>query len=315
MIHCVEVAVFSRKYSLPKMASSINIPVLGEELELPSFDIEMFPTGDEESGFHTRNDPSDPWQRQNIINRKGAVDIKCTCVDVVHGKFEEGTNTHGTLLVLLFRIDPRKRSRRVASANISLKFTGMKPGGPRPEVVAISLDGRFAMVETTQHNEVTRGGDVSIGGGAVGLQANAGLKWERKTSDNVTNYTTVVGSIDLIGFDYGADNCASWSLMENSTRRDGVPAAMQVGILLKRKDNDPFKCIVEIKAEADFMSGLESVFGTKAKDDPVLFDPHLKPTNRLMKYETAAESLRDFGLDLVTDITFVTKQGGVIKEK
>ncbi|KAF7952196.1 uncharacterized protein EAE97_001693 [Botrytis byssoidea] len=285
--------------------------------ELPSFDIEMLTTGDENSGFHTKNDPSDPWQRKNIINRKGAIDIKCTCVDIVHGNFEQNNNTYGTLLVLLLRIDPRKRSRRVASANISLKFTGMKPGGARPEIVAISLDGRFEMVETTHNEETSKGNKINAGGGALSLEANAEFMWEKKTSADITDSTTIVGSIDLIGFDYGPDNCASWSLIENGTRKTGVPSSMQVGILLKRKHNDPFKCIVEIKAEVDFMSGLERVFGAKAKDDPVFFDPKLKSTNTLMDYERAIERLCDFDLDLVTDVTFVTqlKQEGVVKQR
>lgn len=279
--------------------------------DLPSFDLDMFPTGDEESGFRTQNDPSDPYQRANVINRKGAVSIKCNCIDVVHGRFDD--SSYGTLLVLLFRFDPRKRARRVASANISLNFSNMKGAG-RPEVSAISLDGRFSVVETIQHEEITKGGDVKLGASAIqGLQADAGYKWEKTTSADVTDSTTVVGSIDLIGFGYGPDNCASWSLMENETRKTGVPASMQVGILLKMKNKDPFKCVVEIKAEADFMSGLERVFGSKDKTDPLLFNPDLKPTNKLMKYET--DNLGNFDLELVSDVTFITKRDGVIKER
>ncbi|KAF7870353.1 hypothetical protein EAF04_004099 [Stromatinia cepivora] len=191
----------------------------------------------------------------------------------------------------------------------------MKSDGVRPEVVRISLDGRFGMVETTQNEETSGGGNTSVGGSAIGLEVNAGLMWEKKTIADVIDFTTVVGSIDLMGFGYGPDNCASWSLIENSTRKTCVPSAIRVGILLKRKNNDRFKCIVEVKAKADFWGGLETVFGTKAKDDPVLFDPKLGPTNKLMNYETAAKNLCDFDLDLVTDITFVTKMGSVVKEK
>ncbi|KAG9237405.1 hypothetical protein BJ875DRAFT_453858 [Amylocarpus encephaloides] len=278
---------------------------------LPSFDIDMFPTGDCDSGFHTRNNPSDPYQRTNIVNRKGAVDIKCSCVDVVHGRYDEGS--YGTLLVLLFRFDPRRRARRVASANISLMFSGMKAGASRPEVMAISLDGRFSMQETTRSEEVTRGGDVSLGVSAMqSVEASAGCFWERTTSADVTDSTTVVGSIDLIGFDYGPDNCASWSLLENATRKEGVPSSMRVGILLRRKTRDEFKCLVEIKAEADFKTGLEMMFGSRPKDDPVLFKPSMPPTSKLMKYEL--DSLGDFDLDLVSDVTCVTMKGGVVKE-
>lgn len=280
--------------------------------DLPTFDIDMFPTGDEESGFHTQNDPLSPYQRTNVIQRKAAVDIRCSCRDVVHGKFDG--SSYGTLLVLQFRFDPRKRARRIASANISLNFSGMNPNGPRPEVYAISLDGRFNMVETKQHEEVTKGGDVKLGVSAIqGLQADGTWKWEKTTTADVTDATTVTGSIDLIGFGYGPDNCASWTLMENKSRKTGVPASVQVGVLLKRRDNEHFKCVVEIKAEADFRTELEWVFGSKPKDDPVLFNPEFKPTNNLMQYQT--DKLGVFDLDSVSEATFVTMLGGVIKER
>ncbi|KAI9642006.1 hypothetical protein NHQ30_009877 [Ciborinia camelliae] len=124
----------------------------------------------------------------------------------------------------LFSYESILESVRVASlVPTSHKFTGMKPSGPRPEVVAISLDGRFGMVE--KHGQISRGRDASVGGGTIG-----------------------------------------WGLMENGTRKAVVPSALRVGILLS---------------------------GAKAKDDPVLFDPKLKPTNKPMSYGAAAkESLR-----------------------
>ena len=290
--------------------SGADLHPTGEDL--PSFDIEMFPTGDDQSGFHTQNDPSSPYQRKNIIERKGVIDIRCSSVDVVHGKFDD--YSYGTLLVLQFRFDPRKLARRIASADISLKFSGATQNGPRPEVHAISLNNRFSMMETTQNEEITKGGNLQLGLTAFqGLQAGGDVKWEKTTKADVTDATTVTGSIDLIGFNYGPRNCASWLLMENATRKTGVPAFLRTGVLLKRKDNEPFRCVVEIKAKADFRSELEEMFGSKPKDDPVLFDPECKPTNHLMQYPT--ENLGEFDLDLVTDVTFMTMLGGVIDKK
>lgn len=280
--------------------------------DLPSFDIEMFLTGDEESGFHMENDPSSPYQRENIIERKGAIDIRCSSVDVVHGQFHNRAD--GTLLVLQFRFDPRKLARRIASAAISLKFSGLQGKGPRPEVCAISLNNRFSMMENTQHEETTKGGDLTLGVNAFqGLQAGGSLKWKRTTRAEVSDATTVTGSIDLDGFNYGPKNCASWSLMENTTRKTGVPAFVQVGVLLKRQNNEPFQCVVEIKAHADFRSELEALFGSKPKVDPVLFDPGRKPTHNLMQYPT--ENLDLLDLDLVTRVTFMTLLHGVIDEQ
>lgn len=53
--------------------------------ELPSFDIYLNRTSDE--GSHLRTNPSDHRQRANYTERKGAVDICWSALDVVHGDF------------------------------------------------------------------------------------------------------------------------------------------------------------------------------------------------------------------------------------
>lgn len=53
--------------------------------ELPSFNIELFKTGNAGSQYRTQNDPASVYERRNIIERKGSVNIKCSCLDVVHG--------------------------------------------------------------------------------------------------------------------------------------------------------------------------------------------------------------------------------------
>jgi hypothetical protein len=120
-----------------------------------------------------------------VIQQKGAVDVRCSCIDVVHGRFAPDCSAYGTLLVLQFRFDSRQRARRIASADIFLEFSGIKPGGSRPEVYAISPDGRLGLVQTTQHEEITKGGDIELGVGAVqGLKAKgylSGRKLQRGT--------------------------------------------------------------------------------------------------------------------------------------
>jgi hypothetical protein len=58
------------------------------------------------------------------------------------------------------------------------------------------------------------------------------------------------------------------------------------------------------------------VFGGKGReprDDPVLFDPELDPTNNLRIYEI--EELGAFDLESVCDVTFATALSGVMKDK
>lgn len=286
--------------------------------DLPSFDIDLSPTGDAESSFRTQNDPAAPLQRSNYIERKGAVDIRCSCLDVIHGLFSAEKEEFATLIVLQFRFDARKRARRFESVEISLEFGGMKPGEGGPEVFAIAPVGRMSLVPTTQHEEVKRNASLQLGGAAPvgGITATGTVGWERSVSRETSDQTTVTGSIDLKGRNWGKSNCASWTLLENKSTKTGVPTSMHTAVLLKRKDENPFQCVVKIDASVDFRSKLERVFGGKGrepKDDPVLFDPELEPTNNLQKYDI--EELGAFDLESVCDVTFATILGGVMKDK
>jgi hypothetical protein len=284
--------------------------------ELPSFDIGLSPTGDAGSSFRTQNDPSAPLQRSNYVERnKGGVDIRCSCLDVIHGLWSADSDKFATLLVLQFRFDPRKRARRIQDANVTLRFAGMKAGDSDPEVFDIAPNGTFNLVPTTQHEEIKRSGSLQLGGAAPigGVTATGTVALEKAVSRDTSDHTTVTGSIDLKERNWGAKNCASWTLLENKRLKTGVPKSMRTAILLKRKDEKPFQCIVKIDAGVDFKSSLERMFGGKPKDDPVLFDPDLEPTNNLQKYDM--EELGSFDIESVADVTHSTIMESVIKKK
>ena len=281
--------------------------------ELPSFDINLLKTGDEGSHFRTENDPSDPWQRANYIERKGAVDVRCSCLDVVHGDFSTSSDLFATLIVLDFRFDERKRARRFRSVDIELEFKGMNLGDSGPEVFAAYPIGRMSLVPTTQHEDTTRSLNLQLGGAAPigGITATGTVGWEKSIARDTGDQTTVTGSIDLKGRNYPPSNCVSWTLLENKTTQTGVPESMRTAILLKRMDEDPFQCVVKIDAKVDIRSTLERMFGRMPKDDPVLFKPQLGSTDNLQKYNK--EELGKFELKSVCDVTFRTFLGGVIK--
>ncbi|KAL9943973.1 hypothetical protein D7B24_006183 [Verticillium nonalfalfae] len=295
-------------------ATTKDASELGLDETTETFDIDLFGGGDEQSGFHTKNDPSAPFQRTNVTNRKGAIDIKCNLVDVVHGKFDPDGDEYATLIVLLFRFDPRKRARRVAEAQISLVFDGLTEDDPRPVVEAISFDGRYSVAPTTQSESVTRGAEGTLGLSAIqGAELSGGLKVEKTVTRDMEHFTTVIGSVDLIGYNYGEPNCATWSLIENEARETGVPAAVRAGILLRRTEEEArFKATIKIEVKADFKTSMERFFGGKPKDDPVLFDPAKKPTNKLMVYDT--EDLGALDLEKVSDVTFLTVRDGAVKK-
>ena len=286
--------------------------------DLPCFDIGLHKTGDLDSHFRTENDPSNPWHRANIVERKGSVDIRCSCLDVVHGDYCTSNDLFATLIVLQFRFDPRKMARRFHSVNINLEFKAMDFKEMGPEVVAISPNGRMSLMPTTQHEDAKRNLSLELGGAApiAGITAKGNVGWEKCVSRNTGDQTTVTGSIDLKGRNYGPSNCVSWTLLENKTLKTGVPPSLQTAILLRRKHKDPFQCMVEIDAKVDFRSTLERVFGFKGrapKDDPVLFDPEIVSTENLQKYNEKA--LGSFDMESVCDVTFMTTLDDVMKTK
>ena len=286
--------------------------------ELPSFDIGLSKTGDSNSRFRTENDPSNPWQRANIVERKGSVDIRRSCLDIVHGDFSTSSDLFATLLVLQFRFDPRKVARRFQSIDIRLEFKGMRPKETGPEVFAISPNGRMSLAPTTQHEDIKCNLSLQLGGAAPvgGITAGGQVGWEKCVSRDTSDQTTVTGSIDLKGRNYGPSNCVSWTLMENKTLANGVPTSIRTAILLKRKHEKPFQCAVEIEAKVDLQSTLERVFGFMGRaprDDPVLFDPGMTSTENLQKYNK--KELGSFQMERACDVTFMTNLSDVIKTK
>jgi hypothetical protein len=279
-----------------------------------SFDLGLFNEGDLDSGFHTKNDSEDPFQRSNVTQRKGAVDVKCSVIDIIHGKWgADEPSARATLVVLLFRFDPRRRSRRIASAQLQFSFfDGKKRNRLNPEVVDISLNESLSLVPTRRTESVTKGGEGSAGGGVLGAELAAKISWEKTVEQEVTDATHVVGSIDRLGASVGPDNSASWTLTENESQKSGIPAAMRVGILLKRQTDDDFVCTVKIETEVDFKTRVEQLFGRREADDPILFRTDLKPTNKLQVYDD--KFLGSFDVTTVEDVVFTKIRGGAIKK-
>jgi hypothetical protein len=281
--------------------------------DLPAFSIPLCPAGDRGSGFHTQNDPNNPYQRERVIDRDGAVNIRCSCVDIIHGLFAEDSDVFSTLLVLQFRFDPRKRARRLAQVDIELRFSGIAGGGADPNVYAIAPDGRFSFAQTTQTEATTFESDLHIGGGMTGADAGGKVKYGRNVTREMSYATTVVGSIDLRGRNYGQPNSASWTLIENPETKSGVPIAMKTAILLKRRDEGEFQCVVTLKAKADWRTNMEWLVGTTKPDDPVLIDPTKDPTSN--RYSEMELKLGELNLESISDITVMNVVEGVVKTR
>ncbi|KAI9369934.1 hypothetical protein BJX61DRAFT_545136 [Aspergillus egyptiacus] len=272
---------------------------IGNEMAPLGLEIMLSPTGDAGSGFHTQNDPAAPYQRQNIIERKTAVDIRCSFVDIVHGLLTPDSQEFSTLLVLQFRFDPRKRARRVTQVDIELRFASCDSSYPDPEVLAIAPNERLTLSPTTQTVTTLVGGEAAIGAGSF-LTIGGAARYERSVSHEITHACMVAGSIDLRGRNYGKANCASWTLIENPASKEGVPASMQTAILLRRRHEEVFQGHMTVKARADWRTELEWLVGRTNRDDPILFDPILEPTSS--RHQELETGMADIDLKALVSI-------------
>ncbi|KAK0645717.1 hypothetical protein B0T16DRAFT_457714 [Cercophora newfieldiana] len=252
-----------------------------EELADASVTIGLGKTGDE-SGYHTRNDPASPFQRQTAIDQRGLIEVKCQSCEIIHGVLSPDADEWATLLVYQINLDTTKRSRRILSSTVKFEFSSSTPGGRAPRIHEFAPSGRTALLPTTRDQMLVRGVEAGVDSGAMGL-ANAGvsLKWEKTSSQTTSDEARVSGS--TLSDDFGRNVGACWALSENGSIKSGVPSQLRCAMLLARDDAGPFQCKITIAVEADWKSALFRLFGTTPTDDPVLFDPRIKPTNRLCK--------------------------------
>ncbi|KAK5630199.1 hypothetical protein RRF57_005914 [Xylaria bambusicola] len=289
-----------------------------------AFEIELDVQGDQESGFHTKNDPrpGQQWHRDDITQKKGAIGVKCNMTDVIHGGFSETSDDYYmTLVVLLFRFDVRKNTRRISRADITVNFFGHNENDPysRPEVYDISFNDAFCLVEKKHSESITRGASGTAGLTAAQMaELSASLNWEKTTTREVNSYTTIVGNTYRRGFGFGGNNQANWILKENDEHQTGIPVALRAGILLKRSDEMPFKCDVRINIKADIRSQIEDFFGFfRPKDDLVLFNPKERISQRKLgavdSHQLDKKNLSKFNLEAVSDVTFLRFRDEALK--
>ncbi|KKP06333.1 hypothetical protein THAR02_01578 [Trichoderma harzianum] len=248
-----------------------NEPLLA--LETPLHDII---TGEDDT-FRTENASVNDWERRNVIERtRGNIHVRVDLMEVIHGTYDDNGD-EATLMVFRFRFDPQKHSRRIIRARINIEFFANNKHDTAPTVDGIAPEERWSVVPTVDSESITRGGELNLGASGVPfLEAGGALKFEKTVNRDVSDATTVTGSINLgTGKNSGDSTVAVWNLQENKRRQTGVPDSVRVAILLRREDSKPFNAKVTLEADADFVTGLERKFSKVPLDDPVLFNPTL----------------------------------------
>lgn len=250
------------------------------EEPLSSLTVSLDPVGEGDE-FHTRNLSSEDWERHRVIQRTSdCVDVLCDLMHVRHGNLgaDQDADDLATFMVFRVRFDPRKSSRRVLNARVNIEFfPADRAVGDAPELEAIAPEERWTLLPTKDQESVTRGGELSLGVSQI-ASANGKLNMEKTTTMDITDATTVTGSMNLgTGMDAGAYTCASWTLIENKTRQSGVPDSVRVALLVKRENDEPFNAKVTLEAEYDFKTTFQRFWKKVPLDDPILFNPKAEP--------------------------------------
>ncbi|KAJ4111450.1 hypothetical protein NW768_011803 [Fusarium equiseti] len=276
---------------------------------IPSLSVSLYPEG-ESSKLHTENDPDDPFQRINIIERHGRVDISCEHKHIAHGFYDDEDKQHCSLIVFDFSFTPNGPAVRIKEAYVVVKFSAMEKGDPEPVVQAAYPKGMFGVVPTTQRETSARSAGINVGGGGP-VQVGAELKAENSIERETVSHSTVKGSIDKRGRSWGDKNSVSWSLWENPKSKTGIVTSMQAPVLLKRRDMSKFRAKMTIKVVADTMTQLGSVFKTDPKDDDVLYNPEMNGP----KNEFDEKNLGKLDLKSIAGVTFLNVIQNGIKEE
>ena len=260
--------------------------------DLPGFSLNLLDEEHAEANFRFQNNPKDPWQRENVLERRGRVRIECKIRDIVHGFYSGDGDGYCSLIVFRFRFDPDGLSRRIKVARIWVTFTAMDSQDTDPRVIKMYPDETYSIYPTKQKETTTTSGGANLGANILGGNIGGELKREKAVERDAIDRGTVRGSIDADDNNYGIPNGVSWTLMENATDHTGVPVSLQAAVLVGREGMSKFQGHVRIEVEADNITAardwVTSVMKPPRKVDPVWFDPDKEPTNKLRVWDKSA---------------------------
>ncbi|PMD53608.1 uncharacterized protein K444DRAFT_618802 [Hyaloscypha bicolor E] len=235
-------------------------------------EILLLEEGDPNSGFRTKNVPGDK-ARAVLIDRGDALTLRAALVSVTHGDFTPNGDA-ATLLIFEFNFLSVKSARRFTSGMIILTFEDASGNVKnRPEVSAIAPAGSFAINKSTSTRDVHQTFNASIKGNAAGAGGDLGYVWDTSKVEETQHATTLVGMKRLFA-DFGKDNGVIWTLEEDKVKKQGIPSFLRAAVLLRRKDDVPFRFTISVDTGVDFEGKMRRLLGLEKPDpvDPVELD-------------------------------------------
>ncbi|PWW79615.1 hypothetical protein C7212DRAFT_341883 [Tuber magnatum] len=204
--------------------------------------------GEPNAGFWNRNDPSNLYQRDKLLQLGSKFTVQADLALVIHGS-ETPSGDPATLIYIKYDFVSESRTRHFRGAAIEFRFFTKARSGTTPVLEPEVAGGSI----TREISDTTH------------VQRKATIRGTKKSSDP---------------YKYGINDIARWKISENPTD-PGIPTNFTTAVLLRRKTQDSFAATIQIDAEIGARYKLEQawdkLWGNKPVVDPVYFNPSLEP--------------------------------------
>lgn len=278
----------------------IDGPETSPVLEQASFDIEFIESGAQESGYRTRNNPDQPYERKLLVWRKGLFQAKALAV--IHGRLRQGSEQRATLLIYDLDIAPDP-CHRVTYVSVLLRFKSH-------EVVNWAPRNRWIFQKSSQNEAQVKGYDLKGGFSQCGGEITGSFKNQRMVESTTTDAAMMDSELRWREGRYNTG--VRWFIRENETTKSGMPSRVRTALLLKREDDAEFSCAVDVKLKTSFQSRFHE-YVSREEDEPVRYDPSKSSGYNSGFPEIDRHNLESITLTDLVDLTFVTEVGNTIK--
>lgn len=225
---------------------------------MSDFAIILAEEGDTSSALRSRNLEGEDFRRVliNQGNHGHEFITRAEIVAVASGTLTEKGDL-ATIIIFRFNFVNLEKSvkRRFVSAKIKVEFSDVRSrGNMDPEVFAISPDGEVHLEKHTLTKDVDRG----IHAGLAVKGVDIGFEWKVSETKEKEYWVKQLG----IRFNSrttftGSDNTAIWQLLENPSKKQGVPSFFQTAVLLKRRGDDKVAMRITIESDIDAQSSFK----------------------------------------------------------
>ena len=248
--------------------------------------------GESGSGFHNRNNPSDPYQRSGLYEMGSKFLVQADLALVIHGSETPG-GCPASLIYVNYTLISNSQTRHFKGATVEFRFYKETDSKTEqilePEVIGVYPIQEFrniTLVEKTFTNTV--GGNVGAGLNGI-AQVGAEITRETSQTSYVQTKATIFGTKQFSDrYHYGIKDIAKWTITENPSD-PGIPTHFTTVILLKRKSQDPFAATIQIDADIDTKQKVEEAWNklwrNKPIVDPIYFNPSLDPRGSVLAPE------------------------------